>query len=53
MKLNLYPRFKNILITGGAGFIGGNMIKLLVKEYNLNIYNIDKISYASDIFPFK
>jgi len=49
MKLNLYPRFKNILITGGAGFIGGNMIKLLLRENNLNIYNIDKISYASDI----
>ena len=31
---------KNILITGGAGFIGGNLIRKLISETNSNIFNI-------------
>ena len=46
---HLDSSIKKILITGGAGFIGGAMISKLLKETNLEIYNIDKISYASDI----
>ena len=37
---------KNILITGGSGFIGTNLINYLLKKKK-KILNIDKLSYAS------
>ena len=41
---------KNILITGGAGFIGSHLIKHFVKKYsNYHIFNVDKLTYASNI----
>ena len=39
----------NILITGGAGFIGGNLIKRLLSESDHNIFNLDILSYASNL----
>ena len=41
-------KFNKILITGGAGFIGGNLISKLLKETDCKIFNIDKMGYASD-----
>ena len=39
---------KNILITGGSGFIGGNIILYLLNKYpNYFILNIDKLDYCS------
>lgn len=39
-----------ILITGGAGFIGSNLILYLHANFpDIEIYNIDKLTYASDI----
>ena len=35
---------KIIVVTGGAGFVGANLIKLLVKKTNLNIISIDDYS---------
>ena len=45
-------KYKNILITGGAGFIGGNLVNHLLRESSANILNIDKLSYASDLDKF-
>ena len=40
---------RNILITGGCGFIGSNVINHLLSKYNnINIYNIDKLNYCAD-----
>lgn len=41
---------KNILITGGAGFIGSHVVKYFVEKYpNYNIIVMDSLTYASDI----
>ena len=41
---------KNILITGGAVFIGSHLVKHFVKKYkNYNIINIDNLTYASNL----
>lgn len=39
-----------LLITGGAGFIGSNLILYLLENYpDVEILNIDKLTYASDL----
>ena len=42
-----------ILICGGCGFIGTNLISDLIKDNSLKILNIDKLSYASNIYANK
>jgi len=43
---------KKIVVTGGLGFIGSNLIDLLIKK-NYFIVNIDKISYSSNFYNVK
>ena len=38
-----------ILITGGAGFIGSNFVKLIVKNSEDQIFVLDKLTYAGNL----
>jgi len=45
---------RNILITGGAGFIGCHVVKLFVKNYpQYHIINYDKLTYAGNLENLK
>ena len=43
---------KKIIVTGGLGFIGSNLIDLLLKK-NLFVINIDKATYSSNYYNVK
>ncbi len=43
---------KNVIVTGGLGFIGSNLIELLIKK-NYRVINIDKNTYSSNIYNVK
>ena len=43
---------KNIIITGGLGFIGSNLIETLIKKKYF-VVNIDKVNYASNFYNTK
>ena len=43
---------KKIIVTGGLGFIGSNLIELLIKK-NYFVINIDKITYSSNFYNTK
>ena len=40
---------KTVIVTGGLGFIGSNLIKLLIKK-NYFVINVDKVNYASNFY---
>ena len=45
---------KNILITGGAGFIGSHVVRIFVNKYpEYRIINLDKLTYAGNLANLK
>lgn len=44
---------KNILVTGGAGFIGSNFIKYVLEKNEYNVINLDLLTYAGNLENLK
>lgn len=45
---------RNILVTGGAGFIGSHVVRLFVNKYpGYKIINVDKLTYAGNLVNLK
>ena len=45
---------KTLMVTGGAGFIGSNFIRYMLKARNdINIINLDKLTYAGNLDNLK
>src|SRR6516165_5326725 len=38
-----------VLVTGGAGFIGSAVCRMLVGELGASVLNVDKLTYAADL----
>lgn len=44
---------KTIMVTGGAGFIGSAVCRLLASRSNINVLNVDKLTYAGNLNSLK
>ena len=43
-------RANNLLVTGGAGFIGSNFIEYILEKYQkINVFNLDLLTYAGNL----
>ena len=54
MNAPLLPSgIQRVLVTGGAGFIGGAVVRRLLAQSNVTVFNLDKCGYASDLTSIK
>lgn len=44
---------KNILVTGGAGFIGSNFVHYVIENSDVNVVVLDKMTYAGNLLSLK
>lgn len=40
---------RTVLVTGGAGFIGSNFVRLTLTQSEIQIINLDKLTYAGNL----
>jgi len=48
-EISFEVKMKNILVTGGAGFIGSNFVRYMINKYDYKIVNLDLLTYAGNI----
>ena len=44
---------KTYLVTGGAGFMGSNFIRFIIKEKGCQVINVDNLTYAGSLNTIK